>query len=228
MKLLLWDFDGTLAYRDGMWTQALLDVLREHAPHLAVTREQIRPFLQSGFPWHDPDLPHTHIMTADDWWENLVPVFERAFASVGVPPAEAPGFAMYVRKTFLGVEHWHLFPDTVPSLSALADVGWTHWILSNHVPELGQLADGLGLGQLIQSVFTSARTGYEKPHPSAFEHVLRKTAPGSTVWMIGDSMVADVEGATKVGLSAILVRKQAAGVIHYCCDLYGISRIVNA
>jgi len=45
MRMLLWDFDGRLGYRQGMWSQALFDVLREHHPTCAAMRDDIGPFL---------------------------------------------------------------------------------------------------------------------------------------------------------------------------------------
>jgi hypothetical protein len=57
MKVIRRDSDGTLAYRDGMWTATLLQVLRAVFPDTTVNREAIRPYLQTGFPWQTPALP---------------------------------------------------------------------------------------------------------------------------------------------------------------------------
>jgi KaiC/GvpD/RAD55 family RecA-like ATPase len=56
----------------------------------------------------------------------------------------------------------------VQALQRLAAVGWRHIVLSNHVPELASIVAGVGLGYLVETVLSSARTGYEKPHPEAF------------------------------------------------------------
>ncbi len=79
-------------------------------------------------------------------------------------------------------------------------------MLSNHVPELAELIEGLGLGELVGEVFTSAAIGYEKPHPEIFRHALRVCGSPGRVWMVGDNPVADVEGAEAVGVPAVLVR----------------------
>lgn len=39
-----------------------------------VTADAFVPFLQSGFPWHAPNIDRTHVKTADDWWAQLAPV----------------------------------------------------------------------------------------------------------------------------------------------------------
>jgi hypothetical protein len=40
-KYLIWDFDGTLGYRPGGWTAALLEVLQREAPTCDVTADQL-------------------------------------------------------------------------------------------------------------------------------------------------------------------------------------------
>ena len=64
MKYLIWDFDGTLAYREGQWpawTQALMEVLDREIPGHGAALEPLRPFLRAGFPWHSPEIHHPHL-----------------------------------------------------------------------------------------------------------------------------------------------------------------------
>jgi putative hydrolase of the HAD superfamily len=82
-------------------------------------------------------------------------------------------------------------------------------ILSNHVPELPELVGALGIAPYVDAVFTSALTGFEKPHPEAFRYALRAFGDPQHVWMVGDSPTADVQGAEALGLRAILVRGEA-------------------
>ncbi len=75
------------------------------------------------------------------------------------------------------------------------------------VPELPDLIAALGLAPYMATVFTSAAIGFEKPHPQAFHTALRALGGATAVWMVGDSMTADVAGAHAVGFRAILVRR---------------------
>ena len=228
MKAIIWDFDGTLGYREGgMFGAALLEAVEGIAPDWNGEGEGLRPYLQSGFPWHTPEKPHTHIRTAAEWWEMLYPVFERALEGVGLDHARARIIATAVRAIYTDPVRWRLFPDVTPALAELSTQGWRHYILSNHVPELPRIAEYLGLMSWVMCVHTSARIGYEKPHPKAFEHVLGALRSGAEVWMIGDSMQADVLGAEALGIKAILVRKPDPRAARYCQDLAGIVRIVN-
>ena len=227
MKVILWDFDGTLAYRDGMWSATLLEVLHAAFPDSTVSREAIRPYLQTGFPWHTPTLPHTDIRSADDWWARLNPVFERAFREAGVEGARAHELAGQVRARFLDESAWHLYGDVLPALGRLAEEGWSHQILSNHVPELADLVRVLGLAELVKAVHCSAVSGHEKPHPEAFRKAVARLPPDAAVWMIGDNMEADVLGAEACGIRSILVRKPDPRASRFSAGLADVDALLN-
>lgn len=217
-KYLIWDFDGTLAWRPGGWTGALLTVLRESHPQLKVPSGQIRPYLQSGFPWHAPENPHPGL-SANDWWEDMQPVFARAFRSVGVENGEALSLARDVRQAYLDPLCWQRYKDSLPVLETLTARGWKHILLSNHSPELALLVDRLGLTEHFIAMFNSGETGYEKPNPKAFRQALEWIEPGSTTWMIGDSFGSDILGALEIGLPGILVRNPHPDAPMYCATL---------
>jgi len=168
--------------------------------------ERIRPFMQKGFPWHVPERINAPMRTAQDWWNALLPLFEEAFVSCKLSQNQARDLAAMVRFVYTDIADWRLYEDTKEVLSDLLEGGWKHAILSNHVPELPSLVEGLGLGSLIACIVNSADTGFEKPHPHAFRAALRALGDPHEVWMIGDSVDADVLGAEAVGLRAILVR----------------------
>ncbi|HVB21770.1 MAG TPA: HAD family hydrolase [Ktedonobacteraceae bacterium] len=222
-KVLLWDFDGTLGYRPGMWRQALFDVLRENDPASPITEEDLRPLLRNGFPWHQPDIVHTHITTAEQWWTEIEAVLARAFIGVGIHSFQAARLAQLAHHKYIQQQSWYLFEDVLPTLSKLASEGWRHVILSNHVPELPSIVEGLGLVALIDTVISSALTGYEKPHPQAFINVLEQLHYPETVWMIGDNIEADILGAAAVNIPGILVRKEDKRANYTSLDLYGVS-----
>ena len=103
-----------------------------------------------------------------------------------------------------------LFDDTLPALAELRRAGWRHVILSNHVPELPALVDGLGLAGVVDLTLSSATIGFEKPNPQAFAHARRACGDPDELWMVGDNPVADIDGATRAGIPAILVRRDGA------------------
>jgi putative hydrolase of the HAD superfamily len=227
MKLLAWDFDGTLAFREGMWSKALAEVACECLPGCEVNRSAFVPHLQAGFPWHNPELPHTHITSPEQWWEHLSPVIENALVKgAGISTEEARRLVPHVRTNYTDPSHWALFDDVLPCLTELTERGWNHVILSNHVPELPLLVNALGLAPHIAAVFNSATLGYEKPHPKSFGAVLASFQNPKAVWMVGDNYAVDVEGAQVAGLSAILVRKAHPKATEFHESLSSIPRLL--
>ncbi|MEA2215702.1 MAG: hypothetical protein QOK19_1263 [Solirubrobacteraceae bacterium] len=203
----MWDFDGTLAWREGLWSGCVLEVLDEHEPGHGASVEAIKAQLSGGFPWHRHETPHPELAEADAWWQALTPLIAGAIAGCGVAEARARELSPAVRERFIdGTRVWRLFDDTPAALEATAEAGWRNVILSNHVPELASLARQLGLDGLVDEIFSSAATGYEKPHPEAFRATLRACGDPRERWMIGDNPRADVAGAEALGVPAILIR----------------------
>ena len=183
--------------------------------------------MRAGFPWHSPQVHHPHLAPADAWWEALEPRFAEAFAAVGVGEGSAREMAKAVRRAYLVPERWRLYDDTLPALRGLSCRGWEHVLLTNHVPELEEILCHLGLDRHLRRIYNSAETGYEKPHPEAFRGVLEDLAGTAPVWMIGDSVEADVWGAEAAGIPAILVRRRRGGIGPFCVDLTGVAAIVG-
>lgn len=223
-RAVFWDFDGTLAVRDGMWGGCLLSVLDAHQPDHQVGIEDLRPHLAAGFPWHDAERPHPELNDPDAWWAAVAEVIAAAYEGVGYAKTRAAGLAACVREEFVDPDRWRVFDDALPVLSRLRDEGWRHVIVSNHVPELPELVAQLGLRDLVDEVITSAAVGYDKPHPAIFAVALEVAGSPNQVWMVGDSPTADVAGAEGCQIPAILVRRDAparyrASGLHEAADL---------
>lgn len=221
-KVLIWDFDGTLAHRQGGWTGALMDVLTQTAPPVEPNPERVRACLQAGFPWHAPENPHPGL-SAEEWWEDMQPVFARALRAGGATNGDVYHMAQGVRAAYLRPSVWRCYPDVAPALEQLSGLGWTHVLLSNHTPELPALLEKLGLDAYFAQTFNSARTGYEKPNPKAFRAVLEWAGPGAICWIIGDDFYSDILGALEIGLPGILVRKPHPDAPMFCANLSEIA-----
>jgi putative hydrolase of the HAD superfamily len=217
-KYLIWDFDGTLAWRPGGWAGAVSTVLRRFHPEIETSTDKIRSYLQSGFPWHAPENAHPGL-TPTEWWEDLQPVLSRAFRGAGLQNGDCMKMAHEVRAVYLDPLAWQRYNDSLPTLEILSTRGWKHILLSNNVPELPVLLERLGLSDYFIQVFNSAESGYEKPNHKAFRMVLDWIGPDSTVWMIGDDFACDVLGGLEVGLPGILVRKPHPEAPIFCATL---------
>ena len=223
-RLAIWDFDGTLAHRRGEtgWSILLAEVLDAEEPGHGESADTFRPYLREGFPWHDPEVAHPELCEPEAWWAAVRPVLGRAYEAAGYTPGRALELADAARRLYVDPDvGWELFADTLPTLARLSRAGWTHAILSNHVPELRQIVAALGLDRHIALVSCSAETGYEKPHPQAFASVLDRLRP-ARAWMVGDNVVADVLGAEALGIPAVLVRRPDPRAARYADSLAGV------
>jgi putative hydrolase of the HAD superfamily len=77
--VVMWDFDGTLAWRPGLWSACVLEVLDEHEPGHSGSLERLRGDLRDGFPWHRASEAHPELCEPDAWWASLAPLLGRAF-----------------------------------------------------------------------------------------------------------------------------------------------------
>lgn len=226
MRYLIWDFDGTIAEREGMWRGALVEAAALHG--FQTTREVVRPFLRSGFPWHQPEIVRAPNQAPELWWRTLEQVFVRAYVEGAQASVErATKMSRSVRECFLALDNWRVFEDVGSCLELLSRSGWRHVILSNHVPELEILVEHLGLSECFESVFTSGVTGVEKPHPNAFRMVQESVGQTEELYMIGDNWAADICGATEAGIEGILVRNPHDRAERYCQTLAELTSLLD-
>ena len=142
---LIWDFDDTLGYRaEGKWTASLVKVLQTEMPDFPLQAEAIRPHMQSGFPWHTPEAAHTHITSADAWWDSLYPLFAKTFRSIGLSADEAGRLARQVRHVYADPSAWGarrtLRPSAVRSALVVTYLVVYNglWRRRRHVPDRGE------------------------------------------------------------------------------------------
>lgn len=220
---LVWDFDGTLGYREGGWSGAMHEVLAGHGLAEGITPADLRAHILTGFRWHNPARAYSPAILADTWWDELDPLFTAAYvAAAKLPEEKAKELARQVRARYVLASAWRLFEDSVPALTELTRRGYVHLMLSNHVPELPHVLNLLGIREQFKSVFNSAETGFEKPHPNAFAAVMKQIGTGANAIMIGDNPTADFSGARAAGMSAILVRRETPGMTPYFANLAGL------
>jgi putative hydrolase of the HAD superfamily len=182
-------------------------VLDEHLPGHGLALVDVRYGLQADFPWHHPEVAHTELNRPTAWWAHMEPVFARAFANLGVPQAQARRLAGHIRTKVIDPAAYEPLDEAGSTLARLRAAGWRHTILSNHVPELPDIVAGLGWTEYFDAVYSSALTGFEKPRaePYMVAVAAAREAGYPARWMVGDNVVADAQGARRVGLEAVLV-----------------------
>lgn len=97
-----------------------------------------------------------------------------------------------------------LMQDAINVLNYLSDNYQLHIITNGFRSVQEKKLNTSKIAHYFKTVTTSDCTGVKKPNPIVFEHALHKAkaVPENSV-MIGDSIEADVEGAQKLGITAI-------------------------
>ena len=103
IQYLLWDFDGTLAYRDGMWTDTLFSVLQKNDIK-NIIKEDIRPLLNIGFTWHSPDTPHKDIFLGKQWWEYYENYFAEIYKHLYIPIDKCNQLSKQIRDEYINIK----------------------------------------------------------------------------------------------------------------------------
>jgi putative hydrolase of the HAD superfamily len=103
--------------------------------------------------------------------------------------------------------HFELYEDALPTLAALRSRGLKLGLLSNSARDLDEFVGHHGL--VVDAVLTSRSHGKTKPHEAIFRRMLEllDVPPGDAL-MVGDTIEDDVEGATAVGMHAVLVDRE--------------------
>lgn len=220
-KYILWDFDCTLAYRDGKWTQTLFELLQKHKQNIPY--EVVKLMMQRKLPWHEFEKSHQQLFKGKQWWEYVDQYIEDSLKQLGVK--QAGNIAKEFKGHYLDLQYWHLYPNTIETLEKLSALGYTHVIASNHVPELNELCEQLGISQYFETIFNSAFMEYEKPNIKFYQEILRKLEVPSTKIMIGDNYNADIRGALRANIPAILLKED--NILNYRYYARSIEQVVE-
>lgn len=227
MKTILWDFQDTLAHNDYMFSKALHKVLVQSEPATTVRLEDFKKRPMMGFTWQDHEREYFHLTNSDNWWRYAEHIFCEFYVSFGIEESKAAQLARLVRAELVKADEFCLYDDTIEMLGYFKQQDFQNVILSNHIPELELILEKLDLTQFFTHCITSAKVGYEKPNPGIYQYALQKIGSRDDIWMVGDSIAADVRGAEAVGIQGILVRKQPKDTVKYFSkDLRGLKDII--
>ncbi len=105
---------------------------------------------------------------------------------------------------------WTAFPDAVPALRRAREAGLLAAVLTNGDHDHQRLKlERVGLDGEVDRVFTSDEFALGKPDPAAFlgACALLGVEPADAL-MVGDSVVADFEGALGAGMHALLLDRR--------------------
>lgn len=107
---------------------------------------------------------------------------------------------------------YELYPDALPAVRGLSEVGLSLGIVSNWEAWLPELLSDLGLGErFFDPVVVSGLVACEKPDPRIFELALsRSDLEADEVVHVGDNLEHDVHGAAGAGIVAVFLDRSGS------------------
>ena len=140
--------------------------------------------------------------------EIFVGYTRRIIEAMGGRGAQLDACANEMYAEWAVCRHFALYDDVAPALRELAGRDVKVGLISNSHRCLSSFQQHFELHGLIAGALSSSEHGYLKPHRSIFESALKLLGVAATESvMVGDSLPHDIEGARRVGMRGILVRR---------------------
>ncbi|MDI6901470.1 MAG: HAD-IA family hydrolase [Anaerosomatales bacterium] len=205
LRAVFFDVGNTLLYPHPSVAHVCREILAEagHIHDLAVI-DRFMPLVDAYYEdrYRADDTFWTDEEETSSVWVGMYSVLCR---ELGIHE-DAATLARRVYDEFGKAERWRAYPDVRSAFERLRDRGLRLGVISNWDRRLAGLLEALGLGELLDTVVSSADIGLRKPDPRIFEAACRAigVAPDESAH-VGDHHYADVLGARSVGMHAVLI-----------------------
>lgn len=214
-QVIFFDAAQTLFHINGSVAEIYLQYAVHHGFRqtptslVSITQAFSRAFKDASPPVFAPTEPAALKQSERLWWFDIV---HNVFYRVGM----FEGFDEFFEEVFQVFEDpktWKLYPETEAVLRQLKAQGLELGIISNFDSRLFPVLRGLGIEQFFDTITISSLSQAAKPAPKIFHLALEKHAvdPEDAVH-VGDSLKEDVEGATKAGLTGVLIDRSEVEV----------------
>lgn len=138
--------------------------------------------------------------------------FSRYMQAMGLPDNGKSAEMNDVYEDLLAT-HAEVLPGAIPALVELSEVA-TLAIVSNGAAKVQQSRiEAAGLDRYMDGIYISEKVGAAKPSAKLYDHVLKDLGltNRSRVLMVGDDLLADVQGGINAGLDTCWVNFTGAG-----------------
>lgn len=125
-------------------------------------------------------------------------------------------------------QHFSLYDDVEPVFRELVARGVRIGLISNTHRCLASFQSHFELERLVSGAISSSEHGFMKPHPSIFQAALNLFGVASgEAMMVGDSPLHDIEGARRMGMQAVLLRRSGVRPRWSSTELDGVPVICS-
>ena len=173
--------------------------------------EQIRlrftPAMQAYFPlaW-DSVVARTDEDKQWHAWKSLVATVLAEIPSLALEP-----IFLALWNHFRKPESWFVFQDVEPTISRLKELGLLVVVASNFDKRLHDLRAGHASLRQVDHWFASVEVGYQKPCVEFYREIEKSLGVNpQAILMVGDSWIADYQGAINAGWQALYLDRSLA------------------
>lgn len=224
-RAVLLDVGDTLVRPDPSWRDVYARVFVEHG--IEASAEAFGAAFRAA--WREWEHEGPFETSEEASFGRLMALDRLVFARLGYPDLPE-SFFREVDEAFRHRSAFFVFPDVIPALDALQAAGLRLAVVSNWGWAAPELLTTLELARHFEVLSISARVGYQKPHRAIFEHALELLGVGpSEVVHVGDDPTADIEGARRAGIAAILIDRHGRldGPVGSGADVDGVPVIAD-
>jgi len=212
IKAVLFDLGNTLVYSHPEIT--FQRILADHS----VTKrlEEVKEALVRGNA--EFDIKKHEGLSAHQFYTqwNIVQL-----KHLGLKGSKARRLAATIDSQWWKYAEFHVYPDVERTLLRLKQMGLKLGIITGGFEEdIESIMPKTGLDALFDVKVGVNTTGKRKPHPKAFKHALKQLGirPSEAIF-VGDNFKADYEGAEKVGMMPVLIRRKGSSTQELFTDV---------
>ncbi len=213
-KAILFDLDDTIATWDAVAEQSWLDVCLRFAPRISgLEAERLYTTISAVRTWYMSDKERHRYMrlNLEAYRKEMVGL---AFARLGI---KAPELANELAALY-GVEREKsasVLPGAIETLTYFRKSNFRLALVTNGTSIVQRKKiEKYGLSPFFDFIFIEEELGFGKPDERVFLRALEKlNVSPPEVWMVGDDLERDIDGAKKVGIFGIWVDWRGAGLL---------------
>ena len=191
------------------------EIYRQHALKHGVDADAdnleraFRSSFASAPPLAFPDAESKAIAQQEfTWWKQVVKATFTELEAID-KFSDFTDFFTEVYAYFSTAEPWYVFEDTIESLTQWRKKGVELGVISNFDSRLIRVLNSLHLSEFFTTITISSSAGSAKPERQIFELALSKHGVASNrAWHIGDSEIADYQGAKNAGINSFWLNRQ--------------------
>jgi HAD superfamily hydrolase (TIGR01549 family) len=227
---LLFDLDGTLRYNRPSYFQSFFDfATRSGASDSPENRLRATRWLHYYWAQSEELLEDREKLDPqeDAFWINHA---RRGLIAFGCSSEEAKAWAPEVFNQFSDnyqPEDW-IPQEVIDTLTDLKEGGFSLGVLSNRTHPYKEYMQAWGLDSFFDLAMAAGEVNAYKPDPEIFHHALKamgKRADESLY--VGDNYYADVIGAQRAGLPAILLDPEGVFPDSDCTVIKNINELIE-